>query len=262
MKRYSSISVLVTLIFMCSITDANVHDKNKRTESSSKQCDLCSPPPCPKKKKHYDYIIIGGGAAGCIEARKLSDNHSKSVLLLEAGGDYVHDPITLDPMWLDNALALLADPRFAIVYPVTYPPLTLYSYSEGKELGGGAAHNFLLTVRGTPSIYDGWAATTGNPKWSYFGNVLNLMKALEKYTPNGTIANPAERGFKGPISVTQFTPITPVPGDYFSSLSAVTLTPFVADYNDPQPVMLVFLLFNNLLLLELIAAEVSLRLIS
>lgn len=185
-------------------------------------------------KKRYDYIIVGGGAAGCILARKLSDNFKSSVLVIEAGGDYVEDPITLDPNWLDNAGTLLADPRFSIVYPVFNPPLTLFSYSEGHELGGGAAHNFLLTVRGTPSIYDGWAATTGNANWSYNGNVLSLMKFLEKYTPDGTISNPAQRGFFGPISVTQNPPIVTIPGDYFNSLSTVSATPFISDYNDPS----------------------------
>lgn len=186
-----------------------------------------------KKKKRYDYIIVGGGAAGCIEARKLSDNYHHSVLLLEAGGNYIDDPITLDPNWFNNAGALLTDPRFSINYPLFYPPLTIASYPEGHELGGGAAHNFLVVVRGTPSIYDGWAATTGNANWSYYGNIVNLMKALETYTPDGTVANPAERGSSGPISVTQSPPLNPMPGDFLTALSTVTLTPFVDDYNDP-----------------------------
>ena len=246
MKHYSFMSVgIATLFFMSCILNAktnrnegidskqahhSIHNQNP-CSSNQNPCNPCHNP--QKKKKRYDYIIIGGGAAGCIEARKLSDDHRKSVLLIEAGGNYVHDPITLDPAWLDNVGALLVDARFAINYPLFFPPLTTATYSEGRELGGGAAHNFLLTVRGTPSIYDGWAATTGNPRWSYFGNVLNLMKALETYTPDGTIANPAERGFNGPISVTQSPPINPVPGDFLSELSAITLTPFVADYNDP-----------------------------
>lgn len=186
------------------------------------------------KKKRYDYIIVGGGAAGCVLARKLSDDFSKSVLLLESGGDYVNDPITLDPNWPDNANTLLADPRFAITYPLVYQFLLSLFYSEGRELGGSAAHNFLITVRGTPSIYDGWATTTGNSNWSYFTNILSLMKALENYTPTGTVANPAERGFGGPISVTQSPPLTPVSGDYLSCLSSVTNTPFISDYNDPS----------------------------
>lgn len=238
MKHYSFLSVgIATLFFVsCIINAGPKRSSNTDSKYNKNACPSDINNPClnQNKKKRYDYIIIGGGAAGCIEARKLSDDHRKSVLLLEAGGNYVHDPITLDPNWLDNVGALLVDARFAINYPLFYPPLTTATYSEGRELGGGAAHNFLLAVRATPSIYDGWAAITGNPRWSYYGNVLNLMKALETYTPDGTVANPAERGFNGPIAVTQAPPLDPVPGDLLSALSAVTLTPFVADYNDPS----------------------------
>lgn len=188
---------------------------------------------CKEQQKKYDYVIVGGGSAGCIAARKLSDNYHKSVLLIEAGGNYLHDPVILDPNWADNADTLLTSPKYAITYPYILGFLKQLLYSEGRQLGGGGAHNFLLTYRGTPSIYDLWASITGNPLWSYDGNVLNLMKALETYTPDGTVANLVQRGTNGPISILQNPPIVPVPGDFFSSLSSQTLTPFVADYNDP-----------------------------
>ena len=43
--------------------------------------------------KAFDYVIVGGGTAGLVLAARLSEDPSKSVLVLEAGGAHLNDPM-------------------------------------------------------------------------------------------------------------------------------------------------------------------------
>lgn len=191
--------------------------------------------------KSYDYIIVGVGSSGSILARKLSDRGA-SVLALDLGEFRYNDPIILSPNTgavVDGTpiiTTLTYDPRYAKTYPLPlFPvnpnPLAALLYSEGSgSIGGGGAHNYLAAVRGTPSIYDEWATVTGDPRW-FYNNILPKMRAVETYTPNGTIPSPTQRGFTGPISVTQLSPLT-LP--FYTNLALDSNSTPTSDYNNPD----------------------------
>lgn len=181
----------------------------------------------------FDYIIVGFGSAGAILARQLSNDFCTSVLVLEAGPNNMEDPSTLNPNIFENFADLVKisfDPAFAATYPVPVPfSFTALAYSEGREWGGSAAHNYLQAARGIPGDFNQWGFNSNNARW-FYPNVLPWMKALETYTPNSTIANPEQRGFNGPIAITQNPPINANP--LAIATSTVTGAPFVSDYND------------------------------
>lgn len=189
--------------------------------------------PYSGNQKCFDYIIVGFGAAGAILARQLSNDFKTSVLVIEAGPNNMEDPATLDPnifVNFENLIKISYDPAFSATYPVPVPSsLVAFAYSQGREWGGSAAHNYLQAVRGVPNDFNLWGLNSNNAQW-FYPNVLPLMKALETYTPNDTIANPEQRGFTGPIAITQNPPINANP--LAIAVADVTGAGFVSDYND------------------------------
>jgi choline dehydrogenase len=113
----------------------------------------------------FDYIIVGAGTAGCLLANRLSNDPSKRVLLLEAGGrdDYlwIHIPV--------GYLYCIGNPRTDWLYQ-TQPDPGLNGrairYPRGRVLGGCSSINGMIYMRGQAGDYDHWAAL-GNPGWSW-----------------------------------------------------------------------------------------------
>ncbi len=106
----------------------------------------------------FDYVICGGGSAGCVLAARLSEDGSRKVCLIEAGGPgrdiFIRAPAMVAAMISGrpriNNWAFQTVPQPGLGGRRGYQP-------RGKALGGSSAINAMLYVRGHPRDYDEWA---------------------------------------------------------------------------------------------------------
>jgi choline dehydrogenase len=143
----------------------------------------------------FDVVIVGAGPAGCVLARRLTEDPGRTVALLEAGPDYGPDPSA----WPAD----LRDP--GDIRPDSHPwgylhtdrpadrPLPL---PRTRVVGGSSTVNACVWLRGSAADYDGWAAL-GNRGWS-FADLLPYFRRAEADPLGGPF-----HGSDGPVPISR-----------------------------------------------------------
>ncbi len=171
----------------------------------------------------FDYVIVGGGSAGCVIARRLSDDPQVKVCLLEAGtpdkSPLIHMPagvIAIMPTKYKN-WAFETVPQAGLNGRAGYQP-------RGKTMGGSSSINAMLYIRGHAKDYDEWAEL-GNEGWSH-DEILPLFKRSE----NQERGEDSFHGSGGPLNVADLRSPNGI-GNLFLEAGKELQMPFTDDFN-------------------------------
>ncbi|KAL6712127.1 hypothetical protein ACN47E_000004 [Coniothyrium glycines] len=151
--------------------------------------------------KTFDYIIVGGGLTGLTVANRLSEDSTRTVLVIENG--YKIDDVTTQIPSFANSL------NTALMYDITSAPDAntggTHPVWVGNVVGGGSMVNGMAFDRASAADYDAWEQL-GNSGWNW-NSLLYYFKKSTTFTPPlsanvqefGTTYDASYYGSSGPV---------------------------------------------------------------
>jgi choline dehydrogenase-like flavoprotein len=172
------------------MTTKAVHDQDLDRRVGENQKRLAA-----DLERPFDFIVCGAGASGSVVARRLAEDGTASVLLLEAGGSDDVPAVTEAALWPTN----LGGERDWAFQPEPNPNLNgrTLSLSMGKVLGGSSSINVMTWVRGHKADWDYFAAESGKDAWNY-ESVRSIYRRVEDWHGEG---DGQYRGRGGPVFI-------------------------------------------------------------
>ena len=170
----------------------------------------------------YDFVIVGGGSAGCVLARRLSEDPAAKVLLLEAGGEATQKEFAI-PAAFSKLFRSAHDWAFFTEEQRQLGNRKLY-WPRGKVLGGSSSINAMIYIRGNKRDFDDWQ-NQGNAGWN-FKDVLPYFKKSE----NQTQITSEYHGKGGPLYVSNLRTVNPLSRAFVEAARELGF-PFNEDFN-------------------------------
>lgn len=160
---------------------------------------MCGGVPIRADQLCVDFIIAGGGTAGSAAIKRLTEDRTQQVLVVEAGQDIINDPNIFLSQNLLETLNVPMDYPYAYNFARLLEDQATTGFRQentlaGRGLGGSALINTLVAITASSDYWDAVDAFVGSPG-TFTGDAIYATNAqLEWLETYGHYAAGPDRG--------------------------------------------------------------------